>query len=109
MAALMPKAQLVPAVDPDNLHPDKAVVSTATRAGYCSLPNVATLQLACVLVGGSKGGLQCLGWRKWSSNPLVLLSVSVGPQVQSFKDDPLVFKGNLRAQTGNELLKVGPA
>lgn len=28
------------------------------------------------------------------------------PQVQSFKDDPLIFKGNLRAQTGNELLKV---
>lgn len=27
MAWLAPKAQLVPAVDPDNLHPDKAVVS----------------------------------------------------------------------------------
>jgi hypothetical protein len=27
-------------------------------------------------------------------------------QVQAFKDDPLVFKGNLRAQTANELLKV---
>jgi hypothetical protein len=27
-------------------------------------------------------------------------------QVQSFRNDPLVFKGNLRAQTGNELLKV---
>lgn len=26
--------------------------------------------------------------------------------MQSFRNDPLVFKGNLRAQTGNELLKV---
>lgn len=32
---------------------------------------------------------------------------TIALQVQSFRDDPLVFKGNLRAQTGNELLKVG--
>jgi hypothetical protein len=29
MAALVPRAQLVPVVDPDDLHPDKAVVSSS--------------------------------------------------------------------------------
>lgn len=33
MAALMPRAQLVPAVDPDNLHPDKAVVRPCVGVG----------------------------------------------------------------------------
>lgn len=31
MAWLVPKAQMVPAVDPDNLHPDKAVVSSNSK------------------------------------------------------------------------------
>jgi hypothetical protein len=35
MAWLVPKAQMVPAVDPDNLHPDKAVVSSR-RSSYLS-------------------------------------------------------------------------
>ena len=35
MAWLLPRAQLVPVVDPDNLHPDKAVVRGA-KGGGCS-------------------------------------------------------------------------
>jgi hypothetical protein len=31
MAAMMPRAQLVPVVDPDNLHPDKTVVSSTSE------------------------------------------------------------------------------
>eukprot|EP00878_Enallax_costatus_P028579 GHUV01030877.1.p1 GENE.GHUV01030877.1~~GHUV01030877.1.p1 ORF type:complete len:232 (+),score=35.41 GHUV01030877.1:594-1289(+) len=51
LSSIIPRAQMVPAVKPENLHPNPAVV-------------------------------------------------------QSFKDDPFIFHGDLRVQTGNELLKV---
>lgn len=64
-----------------------------------------TAVLRCAL-GGSRG-LAVTWLAVWSHTPCLCVCMCVGAQVQSFRDDPLVFKGNLRAQTGNELLKVG--
>lgn len=57
---------------------------------------------------GLGGLLKCVRCRVCSAvcRALALSWLVLLLQVQSFKDDPLIFKGNLRAQTGNELLKV---
>jgi hypothetical protein len=38
-----------------------------------------------------------------------LLAASLASQVRVFKEDPLIFHGDLRVATGNELLRVSEA
>jgi hypothetical protein len=40
---------------------------------------------------------------------LLRLAVSLTLQVRAFKEDPLIFHGDLRVATGNELLRVSQA
>jgi hypothetical protein len=91
LAALIPRQQLVPAVVPEKLHPDPAVVCSAQRTARL-------LPLAAAVIMAARS--QCTALTR-ALNPLLW-------QVDAFKQDPLVFHGNLRAMTGNQLLKVAP-
>ncbi len=108
LAALAPSAQLVPAVKPEDLHPDPKVVGLR---GADASAVVAVVISACEEERGLEQDRRPAGvvsqlrmYTDFAPVPLRPLPLH-RRQVEAFKSDKLIFKGNLRTRTANEILK----